>query len=137
MAAPKCQNCSQPFLRDLTAHHARELLYRPKIFIYFSDFFDVMQAKVSGEFVAETASQLGEAAYYKFAIDISCEKSVVRDLCITAVSLYGIYTTSKLVARAIDGIVNRGLGGPRKDRGITDSTQRLHTSAISSISTTL
>ena len=115
------------FLRDLTAHHARELLYRPKIFIYFSDFFDVMALKVSCEFVAE--------AVYK--VVIRCEKVVVRDLCITAVSLYGIYTTSKLVARAIDGIVNRGLGGPRKDQGITDSTQRLHTSAISSISTTL
>jgi hypothetical protein len=115
------------FLRDLTAHHARELLYRPKIFIYFSDFFDVMALKVSCEFVAE--------AVYK--VVISCEKAVVRDLCITAASLYGIYTTSKLVARAIDGIVNRGLGGPRKDQGITDSTQRLHTSAISSISTTL
>jgi hypothetical protein len=92
-------------------------LYRPKIFIYFSDFFDVMALKVSYEFVAE-------AVYYK--VGISCEKAVVRDLCITAVSLYGIYTTSKLVARAIDGIVNRGLGGPRKDQGITDSTQRLH-----------
>ena len=78
-------------------------------------------AEVTGAFsaVAETATQLvkGEAihaavscdpgGYYSFFI--SCEKSVVRDLCIT---------TSKLVARAIDGIVNRGLGGPRKDQGI-------------------
>ncbi|CAB3998139.1 kinase [Paramuricea clavata] len=54
------------------------------------------------------------------SVIIKCEKSVVRDLCITAVSLYGIYSTSKLVARAIDGIVNRGLGGPRKDQVIDE-----------------
>jgi hypothetical protein len=78
--------------------------------------------------VAETASQLvkGEAIHAAVSCDpggsysffISCEKSVVHDLCITAVSLCGIYTTYKLLARAIDGIVNRGLGGPRKDQGI-------------------
>ena len=48
---------------------------------------------------------------------INCEKSTVPVLCITAVSLYGIYQASQLLARAIDGIVNRGLGGPREDQG--------------------
>ena len=48
---------------------------------------------------------------------INCEKSTVRVLCITAVSLYGIYQATPLLARAIDGIVNRGLGGPREDQG--------------------
>jgi hypothetical protein len=99
--------------------------------------------------VAETASQLvkGEAIHAAVSCDpggsysffISCEKSVVHDLCITAVSLCGIYTTYKLLARAIDGIVNKGLGGPRKDQGIytiPDRTQRLHT-FIATISTTL
>ena len=99
--------------------------------------------------VAETASQLvkGEAIHAAVSCDpggsysffFSCEKSVVHDLCITAVSLCGIYTTYKLLARAIDGIVNKGLGGPRKDQGIytiPDSTQRLHT-FIAMISTTL
>ena len=78
--------------------------------------------------VAESASQLviGEAIHAVFSRDaggsysifISCDKSVVRDLCVTAVTLYGIYTASDLMARAIDGIVNRGLGGPRNDQGM-------------------
>ncbi len=78
--------------------------------------------------VAETASQLviGEAIHVAFSRDaggsysifISCEKSVVCDLCLTTVTLYGIYTGSNLMARAIDGIVNRGLGGPRNDQGM-------------------
>jgi hypothetical protein len=78
--------------------------------------------------VAESASQLvsGEAIHAAFSRDaggsysifISSDKSVVRDLCVTAVTLYGIYTASNLMARAIDGIVNRGLGGPRNDQGM-------------------
>ena len=79
--------------------------------------------------VAESASQLvsGEAIHAAFSGDvaggsysifISSDKSVVRDLCVTAVTLYGIYTASDLMARAIDGIVNRGLGGPRNDQGM-------------------
>ena len=53
-----------------------------------------------------------------FSFFVSCEKSVVTTLCITGVTLYGIYTTSKLLARAIDGIVNRGFEGHRTDQGI-------------------
>ncbi len=52
------------------------------------------------------------------SINIICEKSVVPDLCLPAVTLYGIYTASNLMARSIDGIVNRGLGGPRNDQGM-------------------
>ena len=78
--------------------------------------------------VAESASQLvkGEAIHAAFSRDaggsylifISCDKSVVRDLCVTAVTLYSIYTASNFIARVIDGVVNRGLGGPREDQGI-------------------
>ena len=46
-----------------------------------------------------------------------CEKSVVTTLCIAGVTLYGLYTTSNLLARAIDGIVNKGLEGYRIDQG--------------------
>ena len=76
--------------------------------------------------VVETASQLvkGEAIHVAFSRDtggsysifVSSEKSVVRDLCVTAVTFYGIYTASKLMARAIDGAVNKWLGGPREDQ---------------------
>ena len=78
--------------------------------------------------VTESASQLvkGEAIHAAFSRDagggysffISSDKSVVRDLCVTAVTLYGIYTASKLMTRAIYDVVNRGLGGPREDQGM-------------------
>lgn len=48
---------------------------------------------------------------------LTCEKSVVETLCITGVTLYGMYTTSQLLARAIDGSVNKALGAPRTDQG--------------------
>jgi hypothetical protein len=80
--------------------------------------------------VSEAASQLvtGEAIHASFSYDaggsysffISCEKSVIRDLAITAVSLYSIYTLSKLIGRAIDGVIKRWLGAPREDQGIYD-----------------
>ena len=53
-----------------------------------------------------------------FSFFLSCEKSVVKTLCVTGVTLYGMYTASKLLARAIDGIVNKGLEGHRTDQGI-------------------
>ena len=52
-----------------------------------------------------------------YLIAISCEKSVVKDLCVTAVTLYGIYKTHKLLELAIEGIVNRRLGGSTLDQG--------------------
>ena len=69
-----------------------------------------MAADFHADFSANIAGRI-----YSFVI--SCEKSVVKELCVTAVTLYGIYTTHKLLAQAIDGIVNRGLGGPRQDQG--------------------
>ena len=59
----------------------------------------------------------GNIAGRIYSFVIRCEKSVVKDICVTAVTLYGIYKTHKLLAQAIDGIVNRGLGGPRQDQG--------------------
>ena len=44
----------------------------------------------------------------------------VRDVCITAVTLGTIYAGYKLIARAIDGAVSRGLGGERDDQEIRD-----------------
>ena len=44
----------------------------------------------------------------------------VRDVCITAVTLGAIYAGYKLIARAIDGAVSRGLGGERDDQEIRD-----------------
>ena len=53
----------------------------------------------------------------KFNFFITADQAAVTKLCITAVSLCGIYQATPLAARAIDGIVNRGLGGPRDDQG--------------------
>ena len=50
----------------------------------------------------------------------SSSAQVVRDLCITAVSLGVIYAGYKLIARRIDGAVRRGLGGERGDQGDPD-----------------
>ena len=58
-----------------------------------------------------------------FSFFLSCEKSVIKTLCITGVTMYGMYTTSQLLARAIDGIVNKGLGGHRTDQGICIHTR--------------
>ena len=44
----------------------------------------------------------------------------VRDVCITAVTLGAIYAGYKLIAKAIDGAVSRGLGGERDDQEIRD-----------------
>ena len=73
--------------------------------------FDDMAEDLHAEFSANIAGRI-----YSFVI--TCDKSVVKDLCVTAVTLYSIYTTHKLLAQAIDGIVNRGLGGPRQDQDI-------------------
>ena len=55
-----------------------------------------------------------------YSIRLSCEKSVVPCLCLTGVTLYTIYKASKLIARAMEGGVNRGLEGPREDQVITE-----------------
>ena len=44
----------------------------------------------------------------------------VRDVCMTAVTLGAIYAGYKLIAKAIDGAVSRGLGGERDDQLIRD-----------------
>ena len=56
-----------------------------------------------------------------FSITISSNSAQsVRDICITAVTLGTIYAGYKLIARAIDGAVSRGLGGERDDQEIRD-----------------
>jgi hypothetical protein len=49
---------------------------------------------------------------------IKCDRAVVRDLGVIAVSLYGIYRTSLVLERTIEGVVNRCLEHPRTDQGI-------------------
>ena len=44
----------------------------------------------------------------------------VRDLCITAVSLGALYAGYKLLAKSMDGVVSRGLGGERDDQEVRD-----------------
>ena len=61
---------------------------------------------------------LSRGAGGAISFTLRCEKSVVKTLCITGVTLYGMYTASNLLARAIDGIVNKGLEGHRTDQGI-------------------
>ena len=56
-----------------------------------------------------------------FSITISSNSArSVRDLCITAVTLGTIYAGYRLIARAIDAAVSRGLGGERDDQEIRD-----------------
>ena len=101
---------------------------------YISGSLDVMADPANSALsaVSDAASQLvtGGALRAAFTRDaggkisyfVSCEKSTVRVLCITAVSLYEIYKATPLLARTIDGIVNRGMGGPRDDQGKNTST---------------
>ena len=63
------------------------------------------------------SARLSRGAGGAISFTLRCEKSVVTTLCITGVILYGLYTTSNLLARAIDGIVNKGLEGYRIDQG--------------------
>ena len=57
----------------------------------------------------------------KISITISSTSAQsVRDVCITAVTLGTIYAGYKLIAKAIDGAVSRGLGGERDDQEIRD-----------------
>ena len=63
-------------------------------------------------------ARLSRGAGGTYSLVLGCDKSVVKTLCITGVTLYGMYTTSNLLARAIDGIVNKGLEGYRVDQGI-------------------
>ena len=57
----------------------------------------------------------------KISIRISSASArSVRDVCITAVTMGAIYAGYKLIAKAIDGAVSRGLGGERDDQEIRD-----------------
>ena len=64
---------------------------------------------------AKATANIGGGEY---SFLIKCEKSVVKDLCVAAVTLYGIYKTHKLLEKAIEGILDRGLGGPSLDQAI-------------------
>ena len=63
-------------------------------------------------------ARLSRGAGGAISFTLGCKESVVETLCITGVTLYGLYRTSKLLERAIDGIVNKGLEGHRTDQGI-------------------
>ena len=59
----------------------------------------------------------------KIAIDVGGKISITissTNVCITAVTLGAIYAGYKLIAKAIDGAVSRGLGGERDDQEIRD-----------------
>jgi hypothetical protein len=57
----------------------------------------------------------------KFSITISCNNAqVVRDVCITAVTLGTIYAGYQLIARKIDAAVTKSLGGERDDQEIEE-----------------
>ena len=51
---------------------------------------------------------------------ISNSAESVKCVCITAVTLGTVYAGYKLIARAIDGAIFRGLGGERDDQEIRD-----------------
>ena len=72
----------------------------------------------------EAAEGIGKIAVDvggKISITISSTSAQsVRDVCITAVTLGAIYAGYKLIAKAIDGAVSRGLGGERDDQEIRD-----------------
>jgi hypothetical protein len=56
--------------------------------------------------------------YRSYSFLIKCNRAVVQDLGVIAVSLYGIYKLSPVLERTIEGIVNRCLEHPRRDQGI-------------------
>ena len=72
----------------------------------------------------EAAEGIGKIAVDvggKISITISSTSAQsVRDVCITAVTLGAIYAGYKLITKAIDGAVSRGLGGERDDQEIQD-----------------
>ena len=72
----------------------------------------------------EAAEGIGKIAVDvggKISITISSTSAQsVRDVCITAVTLGAIYAGYKLITKAIDGAVSRGLGGERDDQEIRD-----------------
>jgi hypothetical protein len=49
---------------------------------------------------------------------IKCDRAVVRDLGVIAVSLYSIYKLTPVLKQTIEGVVNRCLEHPRRDQGI-------------------
>ena len=80
------------------------------------------------ESLAEAAEEAAEGIG-KIAVDVggkilftisSTSAQSVRDVCTTAVKLGAIYAGYKLIAKAIDSAVSRGLGGERDDQEIRD-----------------
>ena len=80
------------------------------------------------ESLAEAAEEAAEGIG-KIAVDVggkilftisSISAKAVGDVCTTAVKLGAIYAGYKLIAKAIDGAVSRGLGGERDDQEIRD-----------------
>ena len=80
------------------------------------------------ESLAEAAEEAAEGIG-KIAVDVggkifftisSISAKSVGDVCTTAVKLGAIYAGYKLIAKAIDGAVSRGLGGERDDQAIRD-----------------
>ena len=75
----------------------------------------------AAEEAAEGTGKIAVDVGGKISITISSTSAQsVRDVCITAVTLGAIYAGYKLIAKAIDGAVSRGLGGERDDQEIRD-----------------
>jgi hypothetical protein len=49
---------------------------------------------------------------------IRCDRVVVQDLGVIAVSLYSIYKLTPVLKQTIEGVANRCLEHPRRDQGI-------------------
>lgn len=83
----------------------------------------LVEAGKTAQFIAGDAIH-ASFSYVKgggFSIKISSNSAqVVRDVCITAVTLSAIYAGYQLLARKIDGAVTRALGGEREDQEIRD-----------------
>ena len=80
------------------------------------------------ESLAEAAEEAAEGIG-KIAVDVggkilftisSISAKSVGDVCTTTVKLGAMYFGYKLIAKAIDGAVSRGLGGERDDQEIRD-----------------
>ena len=82
----------------------------------------------AAEEAAEGITQIavhGSVSYLGGEISITINSNVnsgqlMREACITAVTLGAIYAGYKLIAKAMDGAVTRALGGERDDQEIRD-----------------
>ena len=111
---------SERFLRAIRNHFIR----LSDQYLFIIGYFDAMNESTDAFAAAsEVTGKAMEAVFNyvpggSYSFLIRCDRAVVRDLGVIAVSLYSIYKLSPVLERTIKGVVNSCLEHPRRDQGI-------------------